>query len=115
MEIWQQALLIGLVLGGVLAIWIIPRSLKNEPVRGGTLAELLHGLAVVLACAVFPAAIAALVLRGGFGVAFPVAFGMAILAFLVLIVFAIFEQPAVARAQSHEDVWTAEKAKTSGL
>ncbi|MCK6577718.1 MAG: hypothetical protein L6Q98_06400 [Anaerolineae bacterium] len=115
MEIWQQALLIGLVLGGLLAILIVPRSLRSEAVRGGGGAKFFHAVGAILASAVFPTAVVALILRGGFGVAFPLAFGLAILAFVALIGYAVFEQPAHVSGKSEEEVWTAEKAKTSGL
>ncbi|MDZ4769614.1 MAG: hypothetical protein SGJ24_10825 [Chloroflexota bacterium] len=115
MEIWQQTLVIGLGLGLILAALIVPRSLKEEPVYGGALAQGLHALGALCFASVIPTTIVALILRGGFGTAFPLAVSLVVLAYLILLVFAAIEQPARARLAPRDDVWTAEKAKTSGL
>ena len=62
-----------------------------------------------------PTVITALVLRGGFGLAFPLGIGCVIAAFVALLVFAVFENPARAELAPDEEVWTEEKARTSGL
>jgi uncharacterized BrkB/YihY/UPF0761 family membrane protein len=115
MEIWQQALSIGLALGVALAFLVIPRSLKQEAIYGGIPALILHAVGVVCFAAVIPTTIATLLLHGGFGTAFPLAIGLIITAYLTLLLFAAVEHPARAAHAPKEDVWTAEKARTSGL
>ncbi len=115
MEIWQQSLSIGLALGVALAFIVIPRSLRQEPIYGGAPALILHAIGVVCFAAVIPTTIATLLLHGGFGIAFPLAIGLIAAAYLLLLLFAAVEQPAREAKAPKEDVWTAEKARTSGL
>ncbi len=62
-----------------------------------------------------PTVITALLLRGGFALAFPLGIGCVIVAFLALLIYALFERPARAGLEPDEDVWTEEKARSSGL
>jgi hypothetical protein len=115
MEIWQQALLIGGAIGIILTALVVPRSLREEKVYGGPIAHVLHAIGAFSFAAVIPVTIVTLILRGGFGVAFPLAVGLIVLAYATLVVFAVVEKPARAAHAPKEDVWTAERAKTSGL
>lgn len=115
MAIWQESLLIGLVLGTVLALFVIPRSIKKEPIYGGLPSQVLHVIGAVLFSAVLPTVIVTLIRHGGFGTAFPLAIGLVALAYVVLCVFAVIELPAKAKNQPAEEVWTEEKARASGM
>src|SRR5690606_11737048 len=107
--------LIGLVLGAVLSLFVIPRSIRKEPIYGGIVAQILHVIGAVLFSAVLPTVIVVLIRHGGFGTAFPLAIGLVLTAFVVLCVFAVVELPAKAKVQPVEEVWTEEKARASGM
>lgn len=109
------ALLIGLVLGSIFAVFVARRSLREEKVYGGTPALIFHFLGVLGFCMTLPTVIVALILRGGFGLAFPLGIGCVLAAFAALLVFAAIERPARAGAAPDDDVWTEEKARSSGL
>lgn len=115
MDIWQESILIGLVLGVIMAIWVAPRSAKKDAIRGGSMAQVFHFIGAALFSAVLPTVLVSLILRGGFGVAFPLAIGLLVLAYVALLGYAVFEKPARAQVAPDEELWTAEKAKSSGL
>ena len=109
------ALLVGLILGSIFALFVARRSLQEQAIHGGTLAKVFHFVGVLGFCMTLPTVITALVLRGGFALAFPLGIGCVIAAFLALLVYAGFERPARAGLTPEEDVWTEEKARSSGL
>lgn len=92
-------------------------SIRREPIYGGWAARIFHFLGAALMMGVVPGVLAALILGGGFGVAFPVAFSFLGLSFLALLLFAAFEKPsrAAALAQTEDQGWTERDARTSGL
>ncbi len=109
------ALLVGLILGSIFALFVARRSLKEDAVHGGAPAKFFHFLGVLGFCMTLPTVIMALLLRGGFALAFPLGIGCVIVAFLALLIYALFERPARAELDLEDDVWTEEKARTSGL
>jgi len=116
MGIVEKALLVGLVLGGLFAIYVARRSLQQEKVYGSILSKVFHFLGVLFFCMTLPTVITVLILHGGFGVAFPVGIGCVAASFLALAVFAVFEKPARDRLKTEdEDLWTEEKARASGM
>lgn len=116
MGIVEKALLVGLVLGGLFAIYVARRSLQEEKVYGGILSKLFHFLGVMFFCMTLPTVITVLILHGGFGVAFPLGLGLVATSFVALAVFAIFEKPARDKLKTEEeDVWTEAKARASGM
>lgn len=115
LTIADDALLAGLILGIIFSLYVAPRSLKKEKIYGGAAAQVLHYLGVLGFCMTLPTVLTALILHGGFGVAFPLGFGCVIVAFIFLLVFAVVERPARANATPEEEVWTEAKARSSGL
>lgn len=109
------ALLVGLILGAIFAVLVSRRSLEEDAVHGGTPAKVFHFAGVVGFCATLPTVITALLLRGGFALAFPLGIGCVIAAFIALLIYAVFEHPAREGLEQDDDVWTEEKARTSGL
>ncbi len=110
-----MALLAGLIFGGLFSIYVAPRSLREEKIYGGMLANVFHYLGVLGFCMTLPTVIAAVIVRGGFALAFPLGIGCVIAAFVALLIFAAIERPARLLHAPEEDVWTAEKARSSGL
>lgn len=92
-------------------------SLRREPIYGGILAQIFHLAGTGAMMGVIPGVITALILGGGFGVAFPVAVFFLATSFGLLLIFALFEHPARSAhlAQAQDQGWTAEDARTSGL
>jgi hypothetical protein len=116
LTIADDALLAGLILGIIFSLYVAPRSLREEKVYGGAAAQVIHYLGVLGFCMTLPTVITALILRGGFGVAFPLGIGCVIAAFIALLIFAVIERPARAALPPEDnDVWTAEKARKSGM
>ncbi len=109
------ALLVGLILGSIFAIFVTRRSLREQTVHGGMPANVFHFLGVLGFCMTLPTVIMALVLHGGFALAFPLGIGCVVAAFLALLIYALFERPARAALAPDEDLWTEEKARSSGL
>ncbi|HVU14614.1 MAG TPA: hypothetical protein VHD90_25235 [Phototrophicaceae bacterium] len=109
------ALLAGLIFGGIFSLYVAPRSIREAKIYGGTLAKAFHYLGVLGFCMTLPTVIAAVVVRGGFALAFPLGVGCVISAFIALLIFAAVERPARLLHAPEEDVWTAEKARSSGL
>jgi hypothetical protein len=108
------ALAVGLVLGAIFAIYVSRRSNREEKIYGGTLAQVFHYLGALGFCMTLPTVITALILHGGFGLAFPLGIGCVIAAFIALFIFALIENPA-RPAVIEEEVWTEEKARSSGM
>ncbi len=109
------ALLVGLILGSIFATFVARRSLDEEKIHGGAPAKVFHFLGALGFCMTLPTVITALLLRGGFTLAFPLGIGCVIAAFIALLIYAVFEYPARAGLALDDDGWTEEKARTSGL
>ncbi|MBZ0297609.1 MAG: hypothetical protein K8L99_33945 [Anaerolineae bacterium] len=92
-------------------------SMRREPVYGGTLAKVFHFLGVTLLVVVLPSVLTALILGGGFRVAFPVGMTLLLSSLVMLVIFAVFERPArtAALADAEDRGWTEKDARTSGL
>lgn len=110
-----NALLIGLVLGGLLSLYVAPRSLREEKVYGGVPAQIFHYLGVLGFCMTLPTVLAAVFMHSGFLPSVALGFGCVGAAFIALLVFAVLEHPARANATQEEEVWTEAKARSSGL
>ncbi|MEP7292873.1 MAG: hypothetical protein ABI835_13910 [Chloroflexota bacterium] len=115
MSLAEKALLVGLIIGIPVAIYVTRRSLGEEKVYGGALAQVFHYLGALGFCMTLPTVITTMILRGGFGQALPLGIGCVIAAFVALLVFAVIEHPARAKAEPEDDVWTEEKARASGM
>ena len=115
MGIPEKALLVGLIVGAFFAYFVARRSLREEKVYGGVLAQVFHFLGVLAFCMTLPTVITTLILHGGFGTAFPLGIGCVAAAFIALIIFAVIEQPARAKIEPEDDAWTEAKARASGM
>ncbi len=109
------ALIAGLILGGIFSVFVARRSIAEAKIYGGVGAKLFHFLGVLGFCMTLPTVIAALVVRGGSALAFPLGIGCVIAAFLALLIFAAIEQPARPAPSEEGEVWTEAKARSSGL
>jgi hypothetical protein len=114
MDIAIKAVLVGLIIGGLLAIYVTRRSLREEKVYGA-LAKFFHFLGALYFCMTLPTVLAVLMLRGGFGIAFPLGISLVVTSLMMCFLFAIFEQPARPKITPEDDVWTEEKARASGM
>ena len=115
MSIPATALLVGLVLGSLFAVYVTRRSLREEKGYGGAAAQVFHFLGALGFCMTLPTVITALILHGGFALAFPLGIGCVLAAFAALLIFAVIERPARAGIAPQDQVWTEEKARSSGL
>lgn len=89
----------------------------REPIRSGMLAQLMNLIASMAFAAVIPTALLGLIL-GVLHTVVPVILSLFALTFVVLLIFAVVERPAAAKfvtTEETEELWTAEKARTSGL
>lgn len=109
------ALLVGLILGALLSLYVAPRSLREEKVYGGVPAQVFHYLGVLGFCMTLPTVLTAVILHSGFLTAVALGFSLVGVAFVALLIFAVVERPARAAIVPDEEVWTEEKARTSGL
>ena len=108
------SLLVGLILGSIFAVYASRRSSRDEKIYGGMLAQVFHFLGALGFCMALPTVLTSVILRGGFLQAVVLGFGCVIAAFIALLVFAVIENPA-RPATVAEEVWTEEKARSSGL
>lgn len=117
MENIGLALLIGVGVGTVLSLFVAPRSLKEKPLYGGLPSQVFHYLGVLGFCSTVPTVITTVILHEGFLRAVLLALSLSAFSFVTLVIHAAFEKPASDRhtVSVEDDVWTAEKAKTSGL
>lgn len=111
----EIAVVIGLVLGVVFSFYVRRKSILEEKIYGGTLAQVFHYLGVLGFCMTLPTVISASLLRSGFLPAVALGFGCVIIAFLCLLIFAIIEHPTRSAITPEDDVWTEEKARASRL
>lgn len=109
-------MLIGLVLGLIGGVFVARTSARKQAVHGGAPAQLFHYLGASAFLAALPAGLLELITGRGFGGAIVASLTLAVISLALLLIYAIFERPALARLPSEDDEgWTAEKARTSGL
>ena len=111
----EIAVVIGLGLGVVFSFYVRHKSILEEKIYGGMLAQIFHYLGVLGFCMTLPTVISANLLRTGFLPSVALGFSCVILAFLFLLIFAVIEQPARAGITAEDEVWTEEKARASRL
>jgi hypothetical protein len=114
MSIAATALTVGMILGGIFAIYVARKSNREAKIYGGVLAQVFHYLGALGFCMTLPTVLTVLLLHGGFGLAFPLGIGCVVAAFIALLVFALIENPA-RPIVVEEEVWTEEKARSSGM
>lgn len=113
-----------LIIIGVIAVlcaifvglYVHRESSEREPVRSGALAQLLNLIASAAFAAIVPTALLGLIL-GVLHTVVPVILTLFAVTFVALLIFAIVERPAAVQITTteNEELWTAEKARTSGL
>jgi hypothetical protein len=111
----EIAAIIGLALGLVFSFYVRRKSILEEKIHGGALAQVFHYLGCLGFCMTLPTVISANLLRTGFLPSVALGFSCVILAFIFLLVFAVIEQPARAGIAPEEEIWTEEKARASRL
>lgn len=91
---------------------------EREAVIGGRLARLFNLIGSMAFAGLVPGVLTGIIL-GAVHVALPIALGLLATCFLSMLLFAILELPArkqlVPIKPEDEDLWTAEKARSSGL
>ena len=107
------ALLIGLGFALVLGYFVARSSARREKIYGGQAAHALNYIASAGVAGTLPVVLASLILRGGFGLAFPLAVSFMVVSLISLVIFAIIELPA--RSKATGQGWTEQDARTSGL
>lgn len=118
MDSFLTALAIGIGIGLIAGIFIARRSAREAPIYGGLPALALHYIGASLFVSALPSALTSLILGRGLLGALTAAFTCVIASLIAFLIFATVEAPArAARApqEQEEEVWTAEKARTSGL
>lgn len=119
MDRYPLALLIALAVGVPLGAYLSLVSHRHVKVLGGTPAQIFHVIGAMFIASAPVSALTVAFLGNGFVAAIVTALSFTLLGFLTLFIHAIFEQPALKRAELQksydDDGWTAEKAKSSGL
>lgn len=93
---------------------------RREPIYGGLPAQILNLIGSMSFVALVPSVLAGLIL-GEVHQAVPLAIGQLLTSLIAMVLFAWVELPARSRlapaqpTTSEDEVWTAEKARTSGL
>ena len=111
----EIAAIIGLALGLVFSFYVRRKSILEENIHGGALAQVFHYLGCLGFCMTLPTVISSSLLRNGFLPSVGLGFTCVGLAFVFLFLFALVEKPARARITPVDDVWTEEKARASRL
>jgi uncharacterized membrane protein (DUF485 family) len=115
----QIALLVGLAFAVVFGFLTARSSNKREKIYGGLLAQVFHYIGAGSFVAVLPVVLTSLIVGGGFKLAFPMGVGFLVTSLVALVVFAIFERPALEAAKrkikTEDRGWTKEDAISSGL
>ncbi len=91
-------------------------TLKREQVHSGVIAQIMNLIASMAFAAVIPTALLGLIL-GVLHSVVPVILGLFAVTFVALLIFAVVEWPVASKIVpvEEEELWTAEKARTSGL
>ncbi len=93
---WLLALLIGVIIGLVLGVKIAQDSNKEQPVRGGSIAQTFHYLACSFMASVLPFVLTGVILGMKFLVLFGTGVGLLVLTGLCLLLEASIERGAKA-------------------
>jgi len=93
----DENLLQTLIVAGLAAIILGPMtarsSLRRQPIHGGLPALVLHLLGTAAFVTVIPGVLTALIVGGGFGLAFPFGVAMLLLSLLLFFLFGLLEAP----------------------
>jgi hypothetical protein len=115
----QIVLLVGLAFAVVFGFLTARSSNRREKIYGGLLAQIFHYIGAGSFVAVLPVVLTSLIVGGGFKLAFPLGIGFLATSLIALVVFAIFERPALEAAkrtlEAEDRGWTKEDAISSGL
>jgi uncharacterized protein YneF (UPF0154 family) len=105
-------ILFGLIIGYVIA----RRTEEKSPIHGGTMAWLCNYVASALIVSLpLTVILSIFVLDMRAAQVIIMAIGLITLAFIVLVVYAMFEKPHVKQALQEDRGWTEEDARSSGL
>jgi hypothetical protein len=115
-------LLIIVVVSGLCAVLLGPRvaneAHSRDKVLSGPFAKLLNLIGAMAFAGLVPGVLAGIII-GGAHVAVPLALGLLATCFLSTLLFAVVEMPVrrtlPVKPVEEEELWTAEKARTSGL
>jgi len=108
----------GLVIFGLIAgIFVSQTSKKREAIHGGMMADIFNYISSSIFAASTPTVlVCVLVLDTGIIVAIAMGLTLFLSSLAVLMLYAVFERPAILKAQKAEDTgWTEQDARTSGL
>lgn len=110
--VFGVSLLFGLIIGPFVA----RLSAQKETIHGGVMAQVFNFMASVLFVGLVPGVITGIIVGEGLLV-IPIAFGMLVLVFVSLILFALVENGPrkAALAKRVDRGWTEEDARSSGL
>ena len=95
MNDWILAVIVGVALGAVIGVKVSRDSIKKEPVRGGTLPQVMNYLASTSLTSVLPFVIAGLVVGLRFLTLFGTALGLIALTAVFLLIFGAVEPPVI--------------------
>ena len=109
------ALGVGLIAGILIGTRVARRSLKDEPIYGGSLSAALHWLACAAFTGGLPAGLVDIILGRNIVNGILLALSFVAVSFISLVLFAAVEHGPRAAALVSDQGWTAEKAKSSGL
>jgi Na+/H+-dicarboxylate symporter len=90
----QLALVIGVCLGLFFGGYLARKSSQEETIYGGRWAKTFHFVGAASMGGVLPLVLASLVLGLGFTTAFPLALSFLLVAWIALMLYALFERPA---------------------
>jgi glucose uptake protein GlcU len=110
-----EVILLGALCGVIFGIYIHGRAEKDEKTVSGPAPKALNFLASCAFGAIFPSVIVGLIVRAGFGIAFPVAMGFLVISLVILFFYSLMERPARALVAPKKEGWTEEDARSSGL
>ncbi len=94
-------------------------SMRREPIYSGSLAKFFNAVAAMAFVGILPGALCSLVTQQATTLGIPLALALFATAFIALVLFALLELPArkphLKQPTEDDEVWTAERARTSGL
>jgi hypothetical protein len=96
-------------------------SIRREKILSGPAAQLFNLIGTIAFVGILPGVLCSLALGQTHIIGFPMAVTLLVTSLLAFLIFAVFELPVRKANQSkvvtaeEEEVWTAEKARTSGL
>lgn len=97
-------------------LYIHRETSEHEAIHSGIFAQIMNLIASMAFAAVVPTALLGLIL-GVLHTVVPVILGLFATTFVALLLFALVERPVAAQVTPihEEELWTAEKARSSGL